>query len=69
MREEGRLIDAMSGDNADGSTNILPRMGLDVLREGYGNLMQHIYAPEHYYKRAMAFLREYKAPMAFIFPV
>lgn len=62
MREEGRLIDAMSGDNADGSTNILPRMGLDVLREGYGNLMQHIYAPEHYYKRAKTFLREYKAP-------
>jgi radical SAM superfamily enzyme YgiQ (UPF0313 family) len=62
MKEEGRLIDAMSGDNADGSTNILPRMGLDVLREGYGNLMQHIYAPEHYYKRAMTFLKEYKAP-------
>lgn len=62
MKEEGRLIDAMSGDNADGSTNILPRMGLDVLREGYGNLMQHIYAPEHYYKRAKTFLREYKAP-------
>ena len=62
MGEEGRLIDAMSGDNADGSTNILPRMGLDVLREGYGNLMQHIYAPEPYYKRAMTFLREYKAP-------
>jgi hypothetical protein len=37
-------------------------MGLDVLREGYGNLMQHIYSPEHYYKRAMTFLREYKRP-------
>ena len=62
MREEGRLIDFVSGDNADGTTNILPRMGLDVLREGYGNLMQHIYSPEHYYKRAMTFLREYKKP-------
>ncbi|MCK4961950.1 MAG: DUF4070 domain-containing protein [Anaerolineales bacterium] len=62
MREEGRLIDFISGDNADGTTNILPRMGLDVLREGYGNLMQHIYSPEHYYKRAMTFLREYKRP-------
>jgi radical SAM superfamily enzyme YgiQ (UPF0313 family) len=62
MREEGRLIDFISGDNADGSTNILPRMGLNVLREGYGNLMQHIYSPEHYYKRAMTFLREYKRP-------
>jgi radical SAM superfamily enzyme YgiQ (UPF0313 family) len=62
MSEEGRLIDFISGDNADGTTNILPIMGLDVLREGYGNLMQHIYSPEHYYKRAMTFLREYKRP-------
>jgi len=62
MREEGRLIDFVSGDNADGTTNILPIMGLDVLREGYANLMQHIYSPEHYYKRAMTFLREYKRP-------
>jgi hypothetical protein len=64
MREEGRLINLISGDNADGSTNIIPRMGLDVLREGYGNLMQHIYSPEHYYKRAMTFLREYEIPKA-----
>jgi len=62
MRKEGRLIDFMSGDNADGTTNILPVMGLDVLREGYENLMQHIYSPEHYYKRAMTFLREYGSP-------
>jgi len=60
MREEGRLIDFVSGDNVDGTTNILPIMGLDVLREGYANLMQHIYSPEHYYERAMTFLREYK---------
>jgi hypothetical protein len=60
MRKEGRLNDFISGDNSDGTTNILPIMGLDVLREGYKNLMQHIYSPEHYYKRAMTFLREYK---------
>ena len=62
MREEGRLIDSSSGDNTDGTTNILPRMGLDVLREGYENLMQYIYSPKHYYKRVMTFLREYKPP-------
>ena len=62
MREEGRLIDIVSGDNADGTTNILPRMGLDTLRKGYGRLMQDIYSPEHYYKRAMTFLREYRRP-------
>jgi len=62
MREEDRLFDVISGDNVDGTTNILPIMGLDVLREGYGNLMQYIYSPEHYYKRAMTFLREYQRP-------
>ena len=63
MREEGRLlIDVISGDNADGTTNILPRMGVDELRDGYRNLMQYIYSPKHYYKRAMTFLREYKKP-------
>jgi radical SAM superfamily enzyme YgiQ (UPF0313 family) len=62
MQEEGRLVDLMSGDNADGTTNILPRMGLDALREGYGNLMQHIYSPKHYYQRARTFLKEYKRP-------
>ena len=62
MRKEGRLIDLISGDNVDGTTNILPKMGLDALREGYKNMMRHIYSPEHYYKRAMTFLREYKRP-------
>jgi radical SAM superfamily enzyme YgiQ (UPF0313 family) len=62
MREEGRLIGHMSGDNVDGTTNIVPTMGLDALREGYRNILQHIYSPKHYYGRAMTFLREYKRP-------
>jgi radical SAM superfamily enzyme YgiQ (UPF0313 family) len=62
MREEGRLIGLISGDNVDGTTNILPKMGLDALREGYRNMMHYIYSPEHYYKRAMTFLREYQRP-------
>jgi radical SAM superfamily enzyme YgiQ (UPF0313 family) len=62
MRSEGRLIGLMSGDNVDGSTNILPKMGFDTLREGYSNMMQQIYSPKHYYQRARTFLREYKAP-------
>jgi radical SAM superfamily enzyme YgiQ (UPF0313 family) len=62
MRKEGRLIGLISGDNIDGTTNILPKMGLDALREGYRNIMHQIYSPQHYYKRALTFLREYKAP-------
>jgi len=62
MRKEGRLVGFISGDNVDGTTNILPKMGHDVLREGYRNIIQHIYSPKPYYKRAMTFLREYKRP-------
>jgi radical SAM superfamily enzyme YgiQ (UPF0313 family) len=62
LKNEGRLSGLMSGDNVDGTTNILPKMGLDTLREGYKNMMLQIYSPKHYYKRAKTFLREYKRP-------
>lgn len=62
MRNEGRLIGLLSGNNVDSTTNIIPKMGLDTLREGYRSILQHIYSPEHYYRRARTFLREYKAP-------
>jgi radical SAM superfamily enzyme YgiQ (UPF0313 family) len=62
MKNEGRLIGLFSGDNVDGTTNISPKMGLDTLREGYRNMVQHLYSPRHYYKRAMTFLREYEMP-------
>ena len=62
MRREGRLIGLISGDNVDGTTNILSKMGNAALRDGYRSIMQHIYSPKPYYKRAMTFLREYKTP-------
>jgi len=62
MEREGRLLNDLSGDNADGSTNIIPRMNLDALREGYQAIMNYIYAPEHYYARVRTFLREYTPP-------
>jgi radical SAM superfamily enzyme YgiQ (UPF0313 family) len=62
MLEEGRLNGLISGDNVDGTTNIVPKMGLDALRQGYRNILQQIYSPKHYYKRTMTFLREYQRP-------
>jgi radical SAM superfamily enzyme YgiQ (UPF0313 family) len=62
MKREGRLLDRMTGDNVDGTTNIVPLMNLDRLREGYRSIMGHIYSPEHYYERVKTFLREYKVP-------
>jgi len=60
MQEEGRLVDEFSGDNVDGSTNIIPRMGLEPLREGYRKLLNQLYAPKFYYERVLTFLREYQ---------
>jgi radical SAM superfamily enzyme YgiQ (UPF0313 family) len=62
MRQAGRLLGPMSGDNVDGTTNIIPLMGLDILRERYRALLRHLYAPKPYYQRVRTFLREYKAP-------
>ena len=62
MAKEGRLLGDLSGDNVDGTTNIIPRMNLDVLRNGYKEILRHIYAPRPYYERIRTFLREYRAP-------
>jgi radical SAM superfamily enzyme YgiQ (UPF0313 family) len=64
LQREGRLVKEMSGDNVDGSTNIVPKMGLEVLRRGYGEILDQIYAPQLYYDRVLAFLREYQPPRA-----
>ncbi len=45
MENEDRLVDNFSGDNVDGTTNIIPKMGLDTLRNGYRKILQQIYSP------------------------
>ena len=62
MKEEGRLVTEMSGDNVDGTTNMIPMMGLETLKEGYQRLLKHIYSPRFYYERVFTFLREYSPP-------
>jgi radical SAM superfamily enzyme YgiQ (UPF0313 family) len=62
LKREGRLREGITGDNVDGTTNIIPRMNLDVLRDGYRRIMESIYSPKEYYERVRTFLREYKPP-------
>ncbi|MFA6110725.1 MAG: DUF4070 domain-containing protein [Candidatus Latescibacterota bacterium] len=62
LEREGRLLGQISGDNVDGSTNIIPSMSLETLSEGYRKIMRHIYAPGPYYQRVRTFLREYRPP-------
>ena len=62
LKKENRLLGDMSGDNVDGSTNIIPQMGIDKLRSGYQYLMAQIYSPKHFYQRVKTFLEEYQPP-------
>jgi radical SAM superfamily enzyme YgiQ (UPF0313 family) len=62
LKQAGRLLEQMSGDNVDGTTNIVPTMDFGTLREGYGRILQHIYSPTPYYQRVRTFLSEYKPP-------
>lgn len=59
LKEEGRLKGESSGDNVDGSTNIVPVMSLESLQAGYKRILDHIYSPGPYYRRVRTFLREY----------
>jgi radical SAM superfamily enzyme YgiQ (UPF0313 family) len=62
LKKENRLLGDMSGDNVDGSTNIIPQMGIDKLRTGYQHLMTQIYSPKQFYQRVKTFLEEYQPP-------
>jgi radical SAM superfamily enzyme YgiQ (UPF0313 family) len=59
---EGRLTGQTTGNNLDGTTNFIPRMNRETLREGYRSLMGRLYAPGPYYRRIRTFLREYQRP-------
>lgn len=63
LRDEGRITGAMSGDNVDGTTNIVPAMGLEALQARYRALIARLYAPRAYYARVRTFLREYRRPV------
>ncbi len=65
LQGESRLVDTFSGDNVDGTTNIIPRMGIDRLLDGYQSIMKQIYSPKSYYRRIRTLMRELKAPQIY----
>jgi len=58
--QEGRLLEDISGDNTDFTTNIVPKMGFEKLNNGYRRVINGIYSPKPYYDRVKNFLREYR---------
>jgi radical SAM superfamily enzyme YgiQ (UPF0313 family) len=57
---QGRIIKEMTGDNTDGTSNIIPVMDPNQLRDGYLKIMDKIYSPKYFYRRVKTFLREYQ---------
>lgn len=60
MERENRLVQEMSGDNADGSTNIIPKMDINILKNGYHEIVDQIYSPKLFYTRVKKFLEVYQ---------
>jgi hypothetical protein len=60
LKKENRILPKGSGDNTDGSTNFIPKMGREPLARGYKHVVDTIYAPKQYYERIRTFLREYR---------
>jgi len=59
LKKEGRINTEMTGDNTDGSTNIIPKMDITVLKDGYKTILKKIYSAEGFYARVKTFLSNY----------
>ncbi len=57
--KEGRLLENITGDNTDCTTNISPKMGYETLLNGYKDIIKGIYSAKPYYERVKLFLTEY----------
>jgi radical SAM superfamily enzyme YgiQ (UPF0313 family) len=62
LAAQGRLRGDLSGDNVDGTTNVVTKMPLETLMAGYRSIMSRVYAPDAYYQRVKRFLSDYSAP-------
>jgi radical SAM superfamily enzyme YgiQ (UPF0313 family) len=71
LKGENRLLQNISGDNTDCSTNFsgdntdcsmnfIPKMNRDTLLNGYKQILTTIYAPKQYYDRVRNFLADYQ---------
>jgi radical SAM superfamily enzyme YgiQ (UPF0313 family) len=63
LENEGRIISDMSGDNADGTTNIITKMDIQSLKNGYFEILKEIYSPKLFYERVSNCLAAYQPEM------
>lgn len=59
LKAEHRILDEMSGDNTDGTTNIISKMDPAELFNGYRYLISKLYNPTNFYQRIKTLLTEF----------
>ncbi len=59
LKNEGRIIDAFTGNNTDYSMNFMPVMDKEELLKGYQKIIHDIYSSKSYYERVLLFLKKY----------
>ena len=60
LKKENRIVSEFSGNNTSIMTNIVPKMGMKNLVDGYYKILNSIYAPKPYRRRVITFLKNYK---------
>jgi len=60
LKNEGRIIQEISGDNTDYTLNFIPKMNKGELISGYKNILKQIYSGKSYYKRVLDFLKRFQ---------
>jgi radical SAM superfamily enzyme YgiQ (UPF0313 family) len=59
LEKEGRLLGNHSGNNTDATLNFIPKMDPVTLIDGFKSILQNIYSPREYYKRALECLSRF----------
>ncbi|HEY8392100.1 MAG TPA: B12-binding domain-containing radical SAM protein [Capillibacterium sp.] len=62
LEAEGRILTESSGDNTGRQLNFLPKMPWEKLLAGYKEVTTTLYSPRAFYRRVIAFLKEYNPP-------
>lgn len=60
LMREGRIETEATGDNTQARLNFKPKLSREFLIHGYCELMEKLYEPRVYYKRAQTFLRNHR---------
>jgi radical SAM superfamily enzyme YgiQ (UPF0313 family) len=59
LKKENRLLLNSSGNNTDFSINFVPKIDVDILVNGYKNIISTVYSKKEYYARVMTFIKNY----------